>query len=82
MAGSPATTPRRGCRVAVRPGTDIYGRTGADSDTVYVWEAVFFFGLPNPFTLCTPCNHRWLGKRSYAVPRRLQSFAVTGGVVG
>ncbi|HNQ07304.1 MAG TPA: hypothetical protein PKH97_08985, partial [Tetrasphaera sp.] len=65
----------------MRPGTDIYWAAGADNDTVYVWEAVFFFGPPNPSTLhalrTTDGSEKW----SYAVPCRLQSFAVTGGVV-
>lgn len=66
---------------AVRPGTDIYRIAGADNDTVYVWEAFFNFGPPSPSNLHALRTTDGSVKWTYAVPSRLGSFAITGGVI-
>ncbi len=66
---------------SVRANTNIYSILAADADTVYVWEAVFDFGPPNPSIVralnVSDGSQRW----EYYVPSRVQIAAVTGGLV-
>lgn len=66
---------------AVRPASDIYSLAGVDGDTIYAWEATYFYGTVATSRLLALRTSDGSLKWAYDMSERLASFAVTGGLI-